>query len=334
MKKRLGTILMVLCVLATARAAEAQRAMGANFGWWDIGADCDLADHSILLTYDQTGVRRRVVKQLAAMRASGIDTIRHMLWYSRDGQESWGMVQIVNGRLPWKYQRNLRTFLNDIKAAGFTHVSISFAPKGTLGPQFDEYNHAYFSENWAFVRQIRGIVKNAGIANTRFDLLNEGCPNIYSRNGSAVYDENLRVYISSMYSNYVDTYGNGDVTISCVSEDPKGLLALLTILRSTGRPMPTLFEAHAYMWWYDSLAEGIRAGLAQFDKTLQANGLNQPLAFSETYHDTAAVADGIAAYLGATVRPLTEVSSWPISTDSSCTNVPPPYKADEYLFLR
>ena len=308
--------------------------MGANYSWWDIGANCDLADHSILLTYDQPGVRRIVQKQLLDMRANGLDTIRHMLWYSRDSEESWGQVKIARGTLSPQHQQNFRDFLEDVKAAGFAHLSVSFAPKGALGPQFEIYDPEYFEENWTFIRHIRGLVKDSGIADARFDLLNEGCPNIYSRAGSTVYDANLKAYIARLYSKYVDTFGNGDVTVSCVSEDGNALPALIAILQSTGRPLPTLFEAHAYMWWYPALSDGILAGLSRFDRTLRRHGLQQPLAFSETYYNNADVADGVARYTASTKRPLTEVTAWPISSTSACIDVPPPYNGDAYMDLR
>jgi hypothetical protein len=47
---------------------------------------------------------------------------------------------------------------------------------------------------------------------------------------------------------YVDTFGNGDVTVSsiAVANDQSRIANLIDTLRSTGRPLPRWFEVHTY----------------------------------------------------------------------------------------
>jgi hypothetical protein len=278
-----------------------------------------------------------VQSQLSAMRAKGVTSLRFMIWYAASPAESWGQVQIDReGRLPKKLATNLSQFFSDVRAAGFTRLSVSFAPKGTIGPQFTNYNPALLRLNWGLLVQVRGLLKSSGVADTRVDLLNEGSPNLYSRTGPS-YDANLTNYLQEMYRRYVDAYGNADVTVSAISEDPSALPALLTILQGAGRPLPQWYEIHAYMWWYADLADGIADALRQNDVALSAVGLTtQPIVLGETFYGDAAVATGALTYLAGTTRPLAEVMAWAMTPSAACQpfNVTPPYTVSALESLR
>jgi hypothetical protein len=308
-----------------------------NYTHWQVGESCNLTNRGILATYHQRGVRATVQSQLSAMRAQGVTSLRFMIWYAATPAESWGQVQIgSDGRLPKRLATNLTQFFSDVDAAGFARLSVSFAPKGTIGPQFENYNPALLPLNWALLVQVRGLLKSSGIADTRIDLLNEGSPNLYSRSGPS-YDANLADYLQQMYRRYVDAYGAADVTVSAISEDPSALPALLTILQGAGRPMPQWYEVHAYMWWYADLSDGIADALRQNDVALSAAGLTtEPMVLGETYYGTVAVATGALTYLAGTTRPLADVMAWAQTPSTLCQpfNVTPPYTVAALESLR
>lgn len=335
MKRLLCTLLLGL-VCQTSLPAD-QRHLGVNYTHWQIGANCDLTNRGILATYGQQGVRATVRSQLATMHGQGVTSLRFMIWYANTPAEPWGQVKVGNdGKLPKPLATNLSRFFSDVADAGFTRLTVSFAPKGSLGPQFEIYDPALLPLNWALVVQVRALLKASGIADTRIDLLNEGSPNLYHRVGPS-YDANLLSYIQEMYQRYVDAFGNEDVTVSAISEDPDALPALIEIFQGAGRPMPQWYDVHAYMWWYVDLAQGIEDALTQDDAALSAAGLTtQPMVLGESYYGATAVATGALNYLASTTRPLTEVMTWAQTQDSPCQpmNVTPPYNVNALEPLR
>jgi hypothetical protein len=131
-----------------------------------------------------------------------------------------------------------------------------------------------------------------------------------------------------MYSNYVDAYGNADVTVSSLgraSSQPR-IANLINTLRSTGRPLPTWFEVHTY-------STHVLADLRATDETLTAMGLSQPIALGETYYNDPWAASAVATFVGTSSRHLDEVLEWPLARGSSCRNisVPPPYMANVFI---
>jgi hypothetical protein len=131
-----------------------------------------------------------------------------------------------------------------------------------------------------------------------------------------------------MYSNYVDAFGNQDVTVSAIVgwNDQSRLSNLIDTLRATGRPLPTWFEVHA---GGPTLLQDLQAT----DATLTAKGLSQPLVLGETSYDDAAGADAIKVFVASSARPLAEVMEWPLRLGSTCNaiSVAPPYRADAYI---
>ena len=328
---------LILCLSCSTPLFADNRYLGVNYTHWQVGAGCDLTNRGILVTYHRSGVRATVKSQLSAMRAQKMTSLRFMIWYGTTPEESWGQVQVGrDGRLSKRLAMNLAQFLSDVDAAGFTRLSVSFAPKGTIGPQFANYDPASLTLNWAFLVQVRGLLKSSGIADTRVDLLNEGSPNLYTRSGPS-YDANLTDYLQEIYRRYVDAFGHTDVTVSAISEDPSALPALLTILQGAGRPMPLWYEVHAYMWWYPDLADGVADALRQDDIALAAVGLTtQPIVLGETYYGDKAVARGALTYLAGTTRPLSEVIAWAQASSATCQpmDVTPPYSVAAFESLR
>ncbi len=135
-----------------------------------------------------------------------------------------------------------------------------------------------------------------------------------------------------MYRNYVDAFGNSDVTVSFVGvvgpEDAAGRVKkLVADLRASGRPLPTYFDIHP------SYAPRVLDELRAVDNALTEEGLSQPLVIGEEAYDDPAVAHAIATFETTSARPITEVLEWPLTADRPCKDisVSAPYRADGYI---
>ncbi len=161
-----------------------------------------------------------------------------------------GVVSSAGGRLDRTETKNLINFVSDVRRLRFARLEIAFSPQWTNDPIHPQhrYDPALFDENWRLIRYVRGIVKQyGGSLDARFDLLNEGAPSDFQTTKTQ-----LELYIAHMYSNYVDAYGNADLTVSSIvsttvrANDQSRIANLIDTLRSTGRPLPTWFEVHTY----------------------------------------------------------------------------------------
>ena len=168
---------------------------------------------------------------------------------------------------------------------------------------------------------MRPIVKTYGPPVTTFDLINEGAPidSLSTRQRATDYDARI-------WTNYVDTFGNGDATISAISDGGGNhpLRNLVEALRPTGRALPRWFEIHSY-------SATLLQDLQTADATLTAEGLTQPIALAETYYDDGANGAAVRQFVASSTRPLLEVSEWPIRRDNPSCGLRAPYRADAYL---
>jgi hypothetical protein len=310
---------------ASARATAAPAPMiGANYSHVGVNG-CDFSNQGIVAY----GARfpSLVTHQLAAMRAAGIETLRLFVWHMHDASgQSWGVVGSAGGRLGAIEEGNLIHYLTAVRAAGFKQLTVVFGPMWTndpIGFPDNHYDPSLFEENWDMIRSVRGIVKQYGPASTHFDLLNEGAPSDYLATKTQ-----LESYIAVMYSNYVDAFGNQDVTVSSIvaANDQSRISNLIDTLRSTGRPLPTWFEIHTYT---DTILEDLRAT----DATLTSKGLTQPITIGETSYNNQAAADAAKAFVASSARPLAEVIEWPLRRNSGCRDisVAPPFQADAFI---
>ena len=316
--------------------------VGAAYAHWATPA-CSPNGTGIVATYDQTGVRRRVRHQLAAMRAAGIQSLRLLLWHMSDisGQD-WGVIPSAGGRLVQPYRSNLINYLSDVRAADFKALTLDFGPEWSndpIGYPQDVYDPAKFEENWSFIRDVRPLVKRFGPAITRIDLLSEGAPSSYL----PATLQRVKDYISEMYRRYVDAFGKSDVTVSAIAppepnaniSQPEGghrLQNLIDAFSASGDGQPGFFSVHVSTWWHPS-AENTLYGLRQEDATLTADGLSQPLVVSETTYDDPELAGAIQRFRQTSSRPILEVEEWPLRRGSPCKDfsVSPPLRADAYI---
>lgn len=331
MKRRFVQLIGVAVVLVFVVAAPSAGAIadplplvGVNYSNFEL-ASCGNGGPGVVANGNWDW--RLIRQELAAMRAAGIQTLRTFIWNTHDASgQTWGAVSSAGGRLGPTETKNLITFASAVRALGFARLEVAFSPQGAndpIGYPQNNYDPSLFEENWQLIGYVRGIVKQYGPLNTRFDILNEGAPFDFMATKTQ-----LEAYVAHMYSNYVDAFGNDDVTVSVnpAVNDQSDLANLVDTLRSTGRPLPTWFEVHIY--GPDSLGD-----LRAIDATLSAKDLSQPIAVGETYYDDPSAASAVETFVTTSPRPLEEVSAWPLARGSTCQNwsVSPPYKADAFI---
>jgi len=314
-----------LCCSA-AFAAPAPPLIGANYSHFGL-AGCDFGGYGVVPYGGSPFAQATIREQLAAMRSSGLDSLRLFLWHLHDASgQSWGVVSSAGGTLGPVDRQNLVRYLGFVRDAGFKQLTVVFGPEWTndpIGFMDNRWDPSLFEENWQFIRTVRPLVKQYGPASTHFDLINEGAPSDY-----LATKQQLAAYIAHMYSNYVDEFGNADVTVSSIVawNDQSRIGNLIDTLRSTGRPLPTWFEIHA---GGATLLQDLQAT----DATLTAKGLSQPLSIGETSYDDPQGAEAIKTFVATSSRPLVEVMEWPLRLGSGCSaiSVAPPYRADSYV---
>ena len=296
----------------------------------------------IVPTYGDRGIRAKVRRQLAAMHAGGLSSLRLLLWHSDQPDLPSDVLSSATGRLEEPYRRNLTEFLTDIRAAGFASLTVDFGPVGPndpIGnPDHDVYDPTLLDQNWSFIKDVRPLVKRYGPTQTRIDLLSEGAPSDYWP-----FKQRMMDYITEMYRRYADAFGTDDVVVSAIAppepnadiSQPDGghrLQNLIDALRASGRPLPAAFSVHVSTWWSPSAANTLY-GLRQEDAVLTANGLSQPLIVSETIYDDRELAQAIEEFRQTSSRPILEVQEWPLQQGSTCRDfsVAPPFRADQYI---
>lgn len=218
---RMTGLAVLLVVLGAGAGAATSRSspplLGANFiRYEETPPYC--GGPSIVYNYGAPGVREVVRQQLAAMHAAGMRATRLFLYHA--SQAEGDLIPSTGGRLMEPYRANLVHYLQDLRAAGFASVTVTFNPwaaNDPIGYTKVAYDPSTFEENWQFIRDVRPLVKQYGPPTTRIDLLNEGAPDWWQ--------PELRDYVTEMWKRYVDAFGNADATISAITNPgtPGGL---------------------------------------------------------------------------------------------------------------
>ena len=276
-------------------------------------------------------------KQLFAMHASGLNSLGLVINYSTDpshlNDNHGGAVPIQpDGELGEPYRSRLIRYLTDVRDAGFADVTIRFQPHGPNSPQpwtsggyVDDWDPSLYAADWHFVQDVHGLAKQYGPPESHFDILAEGPPSDGDRNqlGSRIDD-----YISRLYTDYVNAFGNADVFFSAIDKIPAGddsrLVHLIEDLRATGKPLPT--------WWgLDIEYTGAVAAqnLADAEATLNRYGVVGSLALEETAYEDGAVSAAVKSYNATANHPVVQVEEYPNWGEPSCWSAP--YTGDAYL---
>jgi hypothetical protein len=282
---------------------------------------CSLRGAGIIARYHEGSIRKRVQKDLRTMRLNGVETIRTIVWHMSDASgQDWGVISSAGGRLTPQAKQNLADFVADVRQSRFRRLTLAFGPLYANSPSRPNYQPDKLQENWRFITGVRAVVKNLGPADTHFDLLNEGAPSDYQHDDIRRQVEN---YVAKMYARYVRTFGARDVLISSIgapSATDRGqrLLNLVTILRSTGYPLPLWFDVHM-----NYRAQEVMHALRTADQELGEAGLSQPLIVAETSYESRGAADAISLFRRESRRHIDEVVQW-YAKPGGCP-VEPPY---------
>lgn len=292
----------------------------------------------IVSDYNTPGVRREVILALHAMRAEGQESVGLFIWSAHD--PLFWQIPSAEGQLTEPYRTNLIHLLSDIRNAGFKQVTATFQPLRTndMKNWTGTYDPALFGENWNFIRDVRALVQQYGPASTHIDLLGEGAPSSGDLAHNSVWPNDL----IRMYRNYVEAFGNEDVTISSIAkgtenwgtfDDAERMQNLIDLLRASGEPLPTWFAVSVA---YDA---GVLSDLRVVDEVLSRNGLSQPLVISEAGYNNAGAAGAIATFMATSKRPILELNEWPLYTPEIIRGQPadppprcasPPLRTDAY----
>ena len=291
---------------------------------------CSLDGTGLIANYHRRGVRFTAQEQLGEMRDAGIATLRLIVWHQRDpGGRDWGVIPSAGGRLTPQHRNNLLAYLADVREVGFQRLTVSFAPMAANDPRQAGFDPSTEAENWEFIRTTARLVKESGQRSAVIDLMNEGAPGPAPPRVS----EQLASYLERMYAHYVEEFGADDVVVSSTASqgptDSAGRLqAMIDALRATGLPPPQWFEVHP-----GYTPGGVLENLRAVDRTLEMNGLAQPLVIGETAYNDPGIADAIRTFRDTSSRPVLEVVQWPLTDDRPCKDisVSPPYRADAYL---
>ena len=333
MMRRIGVLGMaagLLLVPAGAAGPAAQPLeplLGANFIRYEERPPY-CSGPPILLHYHEPGVRDGVRAQLAAMRAAGMRALRLFIYHASDVRDNGSLVSSAGGRLAEPYRTNLADYLDDVRAAGFTSLNVTFNPwfeNDPIGYTPIPYDPGKLDENWRFIADIRPLVKAHGPSTTRIDLINEGAPDSWQ--------PQLRDYVAELWRRYADAFGTNDVVVSIIVKSDEGgstsrLENLIASLRATGRGLPVLFQVHPS--WSES---GALRDLRAIDGVLRREGLSQPLVIGEEAYNSKGAATGIARFRRESARRILEIMEWPLETSrptwSRCPTAP--YRIDSFM---
>jgi hypothetical protein len=320
------------------RSSPAPPLIGANYTHFSNNGVCSpiatvsLDGTGIVANFDRPGVAGIVRRQLAVMRVRRLTSLRLILWHQTDASGSdWGVVSSASGHLSGRIESNLIGYLSAVRAAGFAQLTLSFGPVGSNSPDSPVYDRTKIAENWALIKSVRPLLKRYGPPSTHIDLMNEGSPNSISRARSRRVDS----YLAEMYRRYVQTYGNGDVTVSTIASQTdvdtwSRLQNLVATLQSTGLPLPNWFDVHVSYAGNEALRD-----LEVVDAMLSSAELRQPLVVSEAAYDDLPTAKAIARFLAMPRRRVLELMEWPLRAGQQCRglSVSPPFSASAYIHV-
>lgn len=290
-------------------------------------AGCSPNGTGIIADGQRAGIGPTAVRQLTQMRREGVDALRLIVWHMSDPtRQDWGVIPSASGRIDEPYRTNLINYLRTARRLGYRRLTVSFAPQWTNNPKAVNYDPAKLDENWRFLVDVRSLVKRFGPP-SRIDLLNEGAPSSFA---DPQITDQLDTYVTTMYSRYARAFGTADVLVSAAgpNSSPTGndrLANLVRLLRSTGYPLPRMFEIHL-----NQPSSQVLTGLLGASRQLAALHLDQPLIIGETSYDDPRVAQAIATFLQRSSRPILEVIEWYKRPGSDCS-VSPPYSIASYL---
>lgn len=231
-----------------------------NANWWRYDLEtkpCGITSRGswIVDEYDQPGVRDIVRSQLAAMRASGFDSLRIMVFHRHadPGKFPFGSP---DGSISPSAAARLGNFVQDIAAAGFVKLEVApafvlenalWCRKQQAGDCFDP---SRTDENYRFIAGVARItIASSGTMPLVFDLGNEYAPDPRMPQSAR---EHAKAYLQTIAGRFIKDFDRSWV-ISAARPGPKAPPATLTARvellladLSEAGITPKLLEIHDY----------------------------------------------------------------------------------------
>lgn len=330
--------LMIFTSLSTPTYANSSLPIAChNFSHYLI-TDNNLQNTSIILEYQESGVRETVKSYLQSMHKDGVDAIRlHVPNIYNAENQNWGAISSSDPNLQEPERTNLANYFADIKNSGISTLIIAFAPSGANHPSSPNYNETFITGNFRFIKNIRSLAKAFGPPNIYFDLGNEMAPQNGIKtweNGDQVFQKFMN-YINNIWQLYVNNFGYEDASFSSIvlskdeAKSTEALGNLLEALVASGKHTPIWYPIHIYA---DNQQDVVRA-LEIADSTLTSHTLNNAnLMITETYYNDRETMLGIKSFTDSHNRNVSLVCDWFLDKTSQ-TRVSPPYKSTAFFSI-
>jgi hypothetical protein len=253
------------------------------------------AADNVLLNYASDDVRARARQILASMRQEGAEIARTIVWLRLGepggrpaGPEVLGLLPAPHGRLAPDLLRNIASYADDVRAAGYRVLvlPISSQIRGTPKCRRLEWGDCFdpdtLPQTWTAVDQIEQTVAKIRTAEFRIilDIAPESCPEPESRQP---IHETLATYTRFMVRHFAAAHGDNFI-VSCgagptAATAERRLHALGNLYQVTGA-RPLALDIHIYD---QKTSDSIRQTLLATEA--EARRLGVPFYILETYAD-------------------------------------------------
>ncbi|WP_158891620.1 hypothetical protein [Amycolatopsis anabasis] len=322
---RHGLILLSALILggtAVAPAADAATPVttgrgGSNYNFYRIDHDpggCDREPYNVINAYHRAP--QVIQAQLAELYAAGQRRLRFAVFH-RPGPESGAVMDSTGGNLSPRNRKNFADLLAVVKKLGFQEIEVGFHPIGAeADPHWwtEEQFEERYRESFSLIRNVRAIVKNAGIP-YRLDLLNEGMP-LIDREKPSPQEIKVAKYARRLWADYTAAYGKSDTVGFSMTVWVAGRAR--EIPNVYGGNAPDVFDVHLYGddWSGDEYRQFVEA-----HNEMSANGYSQGWIIGESYYNDKTAAEGIARAIKDTGREVFYLTQWAQTRQKTCPEV-------------
>ncbi|MCD9030759.1 hypothetical protein LDO32_03295 [Luteimonas sp. Y-2-2-4F] len=312
-------VLLALCVVVVPCVGMAQWRGGSNYNWFHIEG-CFREDFGVLKNLH---LYRDVVRSdLEEMYAGGQRRLRIGVFHSRD-VETGTVINSSGGNLPAQQRQNLSDLLSMMAEVGYEEVMIAFHPIAGNSPiewsgsVWNATHESYFQENWNLIHNLMPLIRSSPVP-YRVDLGNELSP---SSGSSEVW----KTYVWKLWWNFTSLFDLSESVGFSVA--PSSIADRVARFRNTyGDNIPHLFSFHVY-----GTAELL---FLTIDSALNRNGFRiQGVIVGEAFYNDASDAAELRSAINATSRTVHYLTQWPLSRNSSCSDVDvaPPLDFGHYI---
>ena len=301
---------------------------GSTLNWYRLDPGCEREPYGIIANYHEPGVRRRVRKQLFALRMAGQDRISVSLYHQRpeipsaDGRVTGTVLDSSDGRLHPQMEQNLLDYLADIRRAAFVELVFRYHPLGPNDVRNEEgWNDSLRDENWSLIASIEPLLRASGMRYST-DLFAEGMPR--ARNVSSVIFDNVPQfedwsdYARFVWRAYADTFGTDNTLGFSFVSDTNA-----TRIDARARHMDYIYgsrrPARLGFSLYGSPDRDEAWIFREYRRQLEDEGWGSlDWVIAETWYHDATAAKAIQAAIGETGKRVDFLVQWPVQRDSDC----------------